>query len=198
MEREYKWKAASQDFENILRYFTLTENEPQEMLAQYYDTTDRLLRARKIGLRMRSEHGTHICCLKMRDASNDGLHAREEYECAAETLEDGLRRLPQEGAPVELCKALRSAELDVVCETKFTRRTAFWKDAMFTAELAYDVGTLSCAGRSAPLSEIECEQKGGDEVAFEAACRLLAHHFGLKPESRSKLSRALDLERVDR
>lgn len=198
MEREYKWKATAQDFENALSHLTLTEGESIEMRAQYYDTTDRLLRARKIGLRMRSENGKGVCCLKLRDAASDGLHAREEYECAAATLEDGLRQLVQQGAPAELCRALISAELDVVCETNFVRRTAVWTDAMFAAELSYDVGILSCSGHKAPLSEIECEQKGGDEASFEAACQALARHFQLKPESRSKLSRALDLERGDR
>ena len=196
MEREYKWKASAQDFDSIMTYLGLSEGGPVAMLAQYYDTRDRLLRSRKIGLRMRSESGETICCLKLRDASNKGLHVHEEYECPADTLEAGLRQLPDEGAPAELCKALRAAELDVVAETKFRRRRAIWKDPMFTAELSFDEGTLSCAGKSIPVGEVECEQKGGDETSFEEACQILARRFSLKPESRSKLSRALDLERT--
>lgn len=198
MEREYKWKATAEDFALILNHLTLSEDKSAEMHAKYYDTDDRLLRARKIGLRMREENGENVCCLKLRDAASNGLHARDEYECIADTLEDGLRDLPQQGAPAELCKALGSAKLDIVCETTFLRRTALWTDGLFRAELAYDVGTLSCNGHHAPLSEIECEQKGGDEASFEAACESLAQRFHLIPESRSKLSRALDLERENR
>ena len=66
---------------------------------------------------------------------------------------------------------------------------------MFTAELSFDFGTLGCAGHEITVSEIECEQKSGDDAAFEEACQLIAHRFSLKPEARSKLSRALDLER---
>ena len=198
MEREYKWKATAEDFECLLQYLDLTEGKPIDMRAQYYDTTDRLLRQRKIGLRLRTENGKSVCCLKLRDSANDGLHAREEFECNAQTLEEGLRLLAQQGAPAGLCKALLSSQLDVVCETNFIRRIALWDDPIFAAELAYDTGNLICGGYSAPLSEIECEQKGGNEIAFEAACQVVARRFDLKPESRSKLSRALDLERGDR
>ncbi|MGM9612699.1 MAG: inorganic triphosphatase, partial [Butyricicoccus sp.] len=177
-------------------YLGLNEGEPVAMLAQYYDTSDRLLRSRKIGLRMRSESGETICCLKLRDASNDGLHVHEEYECPADSLEAGLQQLPEEGAPIELCRALRAAELSVVAETKFSRRRAIWKDPMFTAELSFDEGMLSSSGKSIPVGEVECEQKGGDEASFEEACQILACRFSLKPESRSKLSRALDLEHM--
>ena len=195
MEREYKWKSTAQDFDDILTYLALTETEPVSMFAQYYDTTDRLLRSRKIALRMRTESGEQVCCLKLRDVSNDGLHVHEEYECPADNLELGLKFLPEEGAPAELCKALRTASLDVVAETNFIRRRAIWKDPMFTAELSFDEGTLSASGRSVPVQEVECEQKGGEESAFEEACQILARRFALKPETRSKLSRALDLDR---
>lgn len=194
MEREYKWKATAQDFESILTHLGLSEAEPVDMLAQYYDTSDRLLRSRKIGLRMRVENGTTVCCLKLRDASNDGLHVHEEYECPAETLADGLRQLPSQGAPEDLCKALQTAELSVVAETKFKRRRAIWNDAQFSAELSFDEGVLSACSQSIPVDEIECEQKDGNDTSFQEACRILAHRFSLSPESRSKLSRALDLE----
>lgn len=194
MEREYKWKATAQDFENLLAHLNLTEAKPVDMLARYYDTGDRLLRSRKIALRMRSEGSSTVCCLKLRDASNDGLHVHEEFECLADTLEEGLRQLPNEGAPADLCEALSTAELSVVAETKFIRRIAFWNDAQFSAELSFDEGTLSSSNRSIPVDEIECEQKGGEDTSFNEACQLLARRFSLKPESRSKLSRALDLE----
>lgn len=196
MEREYKWKANAQDFNGIITYLNLNESEPVAMFAQYYDTSDLLLRSRKIGLRMRAESGVSVCCLKLRDASNDGLHVHEEYEIPSDTLEKGLRMLPQAGAPADLCMALRTAELNVVAETRFVRRRAIWQDAMFTAEVSFDEGTLSSSGKSIPVGEVECEQKSGDESAFEEACLLLARRFALKPESRSKLSRALDLERL--
>ena len=130
MEREYKWKASAQDFDSIMTYLGLSEGGPVAMLAQYYDTRDRLLRSRKIGLRMRSESGETICCLKLRDASNEGLHVHEEYECQPIRHQAGLRQL-RRGAPAELCKALRAEELDVVAETKFRRRRAIWKDQCF-------------------------------------------------------------------
>lgn len=195
MEREYKWKANAKDFEGILEFLRIPEGDPLEMLADYYDTTDRLLRTRKIALRMRRENQVQMCCLKLRDASNDGLHVHEEYECPAASLEEGLRALPDRGAPADLCQALAAAALDPVCQSNFLRRRAAWIDPMFTAELSFDFGALRCAGREITVSEIECEQKSGDDAAFEEACQVLARHFSLRPEPRSKLSRALDLER---
>ena len=198
MEREYKWKANAKDFESILTFLHIAEASPTEMRAEYFDTTDRLLRARKIGLRMRRENLKHMCCLKLRDASNDGLHEHEEYECQADTLEAGLRALPSHGAPADLCQALCTASLDAVCETRFLRRRAIWTDPLFIAEISFDFGVLGCSGQEVTVSEIECEQKSGDDAAFEAACQVLARHFSLRPEPRSKLSRALDLERPAR
>ncbi len=196
MEREFKWKATAGDFEELVQYLGLNEIEPVEMFAEYYDTPDRRLRQRKVALRMRRENHEQLCCLKLRDAASDGLHVHEEYECMAATLEEGLGVLPGQGAPLDLCHALRTADLSVVCQTKFHRRRAVWLDPLFTAELSFDQGVLSCAGRELPVGEIECEQKSGEDVAFEEACQLLARRFSLKPEARSKLSRALDLERA--
>lgn len=196
MEREYKWKASAQDFDSIMTYLGLSEGGPVAMLAQYYDTRDRLLRSRKIACACAqkaakpsaaSSCATHPTrgCMSMKNTN-----ARARYAGGRPPAASGR------GAPAELCKALRAAELDVVAETKFRRRRAIWKDPMFTAELSFDEGTLSCAGKSIPVGEVECEQKGGDETSFEEACQILARRFSLKPESRSKLSRALDLERT--
>ena len=48
-------------------------------------------------------------------------------------------------------------------------------------------------GRELPLCEIEVELKEGSEEAAAAFAMALAQEYGLRPETRSKIARALAL-----
>lgn len=198
MEREFKWKASAEQFDALCQALCL-HPEPQAVVhmdAIYYDDAARSLRDRKIGLRLRSENDRKVCCMKLRTEAQNGLHVHEEYECAADTLADGLQKLPAQGASLELCQHLSQSELLPIAHVCFDRQPVMWVQDGFSAELSLDIGTLASGSQSMPFCEIECEYKEGDADAFQAACEAQAVRFVLKPEPLSKLARALSLSKV--
>lgn len=198
MEREYKWQASAQQFAALCATLGLAP-DPQNRLdmdATYYDDVSGALRARRIGLRLRRENGRSVCCMKLRNAAQHGLHVHEEYECPAETLAEGLSRLPGQGAPQALCQSLAAAPLVPIARVRFVRQPAMWQQDGFAAELALDTGTLASGAQSVHFCEIECEYKSGDFSAFTAACDALAARLALTPEPLSKLARALALSKA--
>ncbi len=161
--------------------------------SSYFDTADGMLRNKKAALRLRRENERTVCCMKLRgeEESTDGLRAHEEYQCDAGTLEDGLRQLPEKGAPEALCGELLHAELKEICTVSFRRCAVLLQEQDTVCELALDKGELRREGRGAPLCEIELEYVAGDEKAFHALAAELADQLDLVPENESKLARAM-------
>lgn len=195
MEREFKWAANAEQFASICEALSLhlSHAEKRSLDATYFDTPDGMLREQKIGLRLRQENEQTICCMKLRNAAQNGLHVHEEYECPAMTLAEGLSKLPAVGAPSDLCQTLSKASLLPIARIRFTRTAILWQNAAFCAELCFDSGYLANDKREAPFCEIECEYESGDIPSFEAACAKLADTFRLCAEPHSKLARALSL-----
>lgn len=198
MEREFKWTAGRADFDRLCAALQAAGPAHRlEMQAVYYDTPNRTLRDQRIGLRLRRENGVGVCCMKLRsaDAAN-GLHAHAEYECPAETLAQGLRALPAQGADPALCAALAAAPLVPICRVDFIRTAQLISLSGCTAELSFDEGTLAAGAAIAPLREIELEYKSGDLDGFLSAGGALAAAYGLAPQPLSKLARALQLSEM--
>ena len=189
MEQEYKWTATRADFEAICAKYASCCGQPEllRLDATYYDTTDRTLRAQKIGMRLRQENGTSVFCVKTGGTVQQGLHAHAEYEYPAQTLEEGLAQLP---AALEELKAGRYVP---ICASHIDRTAVLLTTAEFTAELTLDTGELAGGENRAPVSEIEFELKSGDPTAFIAFGADLAASFSLVPQPLSKLARALAL-----
>ena len=81
-----------------------------------------------------------------------------------------------------------------VGKTEIARRLAKLVEAdVCTVELALDEGTLLGGGKALPLAEVEVELKAGSEAAAVAFAQALAAEFGLTPEPKSKVQRALAL-----
>ena len=198
MEREFKWTAGRADFDRLCAVLSAAGPAVRlDMQAVYYDTPDRMLRDQRIGLRLRRENGAGVCCMKLRSAeAANGLHAHAEYECPAETLAQGLRALPAQGADPALCAALAAAPLAPVCRVDFVRTAQLVSLPGCTAELSFDAGTLAAGAASAPLSEIELEYKSGDLDGFLSAGSALAAAHHLVPQPLSKLARALQLSEM--
>lgn len=156
------------------------------MESTYYDTAAGDLSARRMTLRLRRENGQGVCTLKT--PLDDG--SRGEWECPADSMDDGLRRLRAQGAPIlSLCVG----DLIPVCAARFTRRAVTVKTADGTAELALDEGVLLGGDRQIPLCEIEVELKSGSDEATAAFAEHLARIYGLHKETKSKFRRALAL-----
>lgn len=158
------------------------------METTYYDTADQALSARHMTLRMRRENEEQVCTLKT--PLPDG--SRGEWECCATDIQSGVAALLSVGAPPELAR-LTAQGVTAVCGARFTRLAVEVPTADGMAELALDRGCLCGGGREIPLWEVELELKSGSEDALLSLAETFASAHGLKPEPRSKFSRALAL-----
>ena len=195
MEKEYKWRADELLLNRALLWASSrigSQSRTIRMESSYFDTADGMLRNKKAALRLRRENERTVCCMKLRNTDTpDGMRAHEEYQCEAVSLLDGLRRLPELGAPNDLCERALAADLQEICTVSFRRCAVLLQEQDTVCELALDKGELRREGRSAPLCEIELEYVAGDEKAFHALAAELADQLDLVPENESKLARAM-------
>jgi len=161
------------------------------MKSVYYDTPDGFLEKEKAGLRLRFENGSGVICLKLSHSeSESGLSKREEYECPASSVSDGLYELPGAGAPAGLCERLAGGELIPVAEVSFLRiRREYRCDGLFF-ELCVDDGFFRGKYKDLPFCELEIELKKGDADRLSELVTAIRSRCRLIPEPRSKLARA--------
>ena len=199
MEREFKWKIPQDTLSALADFLHRVEkrlaHDTINMAAVYYDTEDDLVFRSGAALRIRRENDRSVCCMK-RTVRKEGAQAlREEYEVSAETLREGLLKLPGAGAPRDLCFLLSEQTFRELGRTEFIRNCYLMQisgDGDFTAEFAVDVGMLGAEGRMVPFEELELELKSGSEAAFIAYAQMLEQKFSLIPQKRSKLARAIE------
>lgn len=196
-EKEYKWRADDAILNHALLWASAhieTQNQTFYMKSQYFDTSDGFLHKQNIALRLRQENQTSICCMKRGNQNTpEGMRSHEEYQCEANSIQEGLAILPEHGAPTELCAEVSAMPLKVTCEVTFTRSALLLQEDNTVCELALDSGTLYHNGKSMPLCEIELEFIAGDEKIFHTLAASLASYLSLTPEPLSKLERALAL-----
>ncbi|MBQ8922895.1 MAG: CYTH domain-containing protein [Oscillospiraceae bacterium] len=194
MKLEYKWQIPQETLAALAGYLHEApgrlSHETLSMAASYYDTADGLVYRSGAALRLRRENDRTVCCLKRTVQKNGARAEREEYETEAETLKEGLQRLPEAGAPADLCRMLESQALSAFAKTEFIRNCCLIAQDGFTAEFAVDVGQLGNARRMVPFEELELELKSGDPEAFRQYAEQLQSRFSLRPQPLSKLARA--------
>lgn len=198
MEIEYKWDLPdSQIVQDILASSLVadafTAHQELRMHAIYFDTEHADIARMRGGLRIRRENDASVCCLKLSAQAQDNCKTRREYEVEADSIEDGLRKLPQVGAPRDLCEQLRNSNPRPICETEFARQAYTLELAEFAAELAIDVGEMRRGEKGAPIHEIELEYLDGSQDAFHAFAAQLQDDFALVTQPLSKLARAATL-----
>ena len=156
----------------------------------YYDTPDQALSARGWTLRVRQENEKTVVTCKTPAEGGIGGKCRNEWECEADDLEEGLPKLVALGAPEELAM-LRSDEMTMTCGAQFTRIAALLRlSEDTTAELCGDIGELLRQGRRAPLCELELELKSGTEQALLDFMAELNGTYHLSEQKLSKFARA--------
>ena len=84
-----------------------------------------------------------------------------------------------------------------VCGARFTRLAGLIDAPGCSVELALDDGFLLGGGKEQPLCEVEVELKSGSEDAAAAFAMVLAQEYGLRPETRSKIARAMALAQAE-
>ena len=159
----------------------------------YYDLPDGDLSKRGWTLRVRQENERSVVTCKT--PAGDGVTGklRNEWECEAADLEEGLSGLAALGAPKEL-SALSPEALVMTCGAQFTRIAALLRlSEDTTAEICGDVGELLREGRRAPLCELELELKeGGRQPLLDFAAELNeTYHLSEQPLSKFARAKAL-------
>ena len=158
------------------------------METTYYDTFDLKLAFHHWTLRRRMENGVSVCTFKR--PHKDG--GRGEWEVEASSIMEGVMKLCQSGADLELMRAAAGGLVET-CGARFTRLARQIDLPVGKVELALDQGVLIGKGKELPFWEVEVELKeGADQVAADFAAAL-AEEFGLVPEPKSKFVRAMAL-----
>lgn len=159
------------------------------MNATYFDLPDGSLSEKHWTLRVRQENEKTVITCK---TPTGGL-GRNEWECEAQTLEEGIPALIALGAPKELAD-LPQDELLPVCGVQYTRITALLKlSESASCHICGDIGNLLNSGRQAPLCELELELADGTEEDLRAWAEELSARYHLQPETKSKFARAREL-----
>lgn len=195
MEQEYKWTLPQETLPALAAFLHSAperiSHDTITMAAIYYDTPDNLVYRSGAALRIRRENAHSVCCMK-RTLTKDGACAvREEYEVEAETVAEGLQKLPDAGAPRTLCALLAKQTFRELAVTEFVRNCSLLQFQTFSAEFAVDVGQLGGRNCMQPFEELELELKSGDAQAFHAYAKELEARFALIPQELSKLARAV-------
>lgn len=158
------------------------------METAYYDTPTGKLGNLRWTLRRRYENGRSVCTLKTPE--KDGSRGEWETECG-----DILAAIPELcklGGPEELLTLTKDGVIQS-CAARFTRLAKEIALPGAVLELALDEGVLLGGGKELPFAEVEAELKNGSEDAVVAFAQALAEEFGLTPEPRSKVQRAMAL-----
>lgn len=188
MGREFELKYRASDAQLRAIEAAFSDFAPITMETAYYDTPEGDLGRLRWTLRRRYESGRAVCTMKTPGEKG----ARGEWEIECDSIEAAVSELCKLGAPKEL-EALAAKGLVPSCAARFTRLAATVNALGCTVEIALDRGVLLGGGRELPFAEAEVELKSGSEDAALAFAEALAARFGLTPEPKSKVQRAMEL-----
>ena len=188
MGREFEQKFAATKDDHAALQLRFGNLSPITMETTYYDTPAGDIRRLRWTLRRRIENGISICALK---TPGEGF-GHGEWEVRCDRIEDAVETLLVKGAPQQL-SLFAAAGLFSTCGARFTRLAGLVDAPGCVVELALDEGILLGGGKEQPLCEVEVELKEGSEEAAAAFAMALAQEYGLRPETRSKIARAMAL-----
>ncbi len=159
--------------------------ESVHMVSTYFDTREGELENRRWTLRLRKENDVQVITCKTPGQGR----ARNEWECPAGELAEGIADLIAMGAPTELEQCLKDG-LSPVCGADFIRLRKEICLPFGKVEIALDKGKLTGGTESCLLREVEIEFKEGVERYFPHWCENFAQRYNLRPETKSKFARA--------
>ena len=174
--------------------YALSPGKTKQVHDTFVDTPDRAILASRHVCRKREVDGQIVMTLKSGQTVEGAVHRRDELEV---TLE---RELPiGQWPPSEIRDRLMEIVGDVVLVPLFDQhqtRIIRWASRAdrVVAEMSVDQVELSIEGREHRYFEVEFELKeAGTESDLAAIAVCLQSEWKLKPEQRSKFSRALAL-----
>ncbi len=169
-------------------------HEQRYEVTTYFDTPDLLLHGQGASLRVRDRGGSFVQTVKVA-RRDDALGLRSEWEWPVASVEvdrSALASLPEGLA------YLRGAvdRLEPRFETDITRDTWLIRlEGRTEVEAVIDAGTIRAGSRSATVSEVELELKGGPVAPLFGLALDLVDRADLRYGPRSKAERGYDLVR---
>lgn len=188
-EIELKLEVAPGTAERLMRqpWIAAAQRSTNSQLSTYFDTADNALRKRGFTLRVRSVGGRFIQTVKSLDAGA-GLFDRGEWEYEIEGADLD---------PVKLCSTplagLDVAQLRPVVRSQVDRTACRLEGDGVEIELDFDEGTMTAAGRSMPVHEIEIELLRGEPAAAVELARRIGRDVPVKLGVMSKAERGFAL-----
>lgn len=174
------------------RYPVVSPAREIHMHSIYYDTVDEQLHTAGCAIRFRSENDSGCITLKTKtvDSATPGMHVRGEFECPAQSLQEGLPRLtallppPFAALLTDVARYLQPIAEVTFCRTEFLASISGTEIAF-----ALDHGCFNHSP-SADFFELEAELKQGHAEVLSAFCSSLVESHALFPVFDSKLHRA--------
>ena len=203
MELEYKWKLPALTMEDIQSRLAALDpevlsTETVDMKSGYYDTDDKMLSRKQDALRLREENGKRVCCVKRSKTADGACTAREEYEVAADSVQEGLFKLCDSKLGLAFCMTVLNRHIIKLCSIEFTRNASLLRFTLdgqvCEGELAVDQGTATREEITAPVAEVEFEYKSGSEELFHRCAQQIKEALGLEPQPLSKLAQIMQAE----
>jgi triphosphatase len=203
IEREIKLALPRDQVDAALRLFETRAGKPGRAIRLeniYFDTPALALARAKSALRLRRAPEGWLQTFKTVGVTQNGLHARHEWEMpvAGEALE--IDRLLHECDEAGVSTALSDAAANLIplFRTDFTRTLWTLEVDGAQVEAAVDQGEVTAEvngeTRHKPICEIELELKSGDEAALHTLAAELAQALpGLAPDDISKAQRGYKL-----
>jgi CHAD domain-containing protein len=180
--------------------FRLGERKVLRVLDTYLDTKDRLLMSAGMACRVRrQDDGQLLLTLKEIGAATGAVHRREELELVLPAGESGSKRIfaarawpegPVRNRVLQVARRKRLIRLATVRQRRTIRPVA--QDGHTVALLSLDDVQVRAGGAVGRFSEVEVELTGhGGNGDLDRLATCLEREWGLRPEVRSKLERAL-------
>ena len=195
MEKGIQGRADEKLLGQALLWASLRDWQPEpnhQHGISYFDTADGLLKEHQAALRLCWRERPQRVAAKLRNTDTpDGMRAHEEYQCEAVSLLDGLRRLPELGAPNDLRERALAADPAGNLHGSF-RRVRFccrraipcakWR--LTKANCVITVNRRRCARSNLSMSQAV-------RISFHALAAATAADLVVEPTS--KLARAMAL-----
>ncbi|MGE5849077.1 MAG: CHAD domain-containing protein [Candidatus Methylomirabilota bacterium] len=182
--------------------FRLGERKVVRVLDTYLDTQDRLLLAAGVACRVRRQDDGQVwLTLKEMGAAKGAVHRREELEFLLPADESGSRGMfaargwpegPVRTRVLQVVGRKRLIRLATIRQRRTIRPIA--QDGHTVALLSLDDVQVRAGGAVERFAEVEVELTGrGGNGGLNRLASCLEQEWGLRPETRSKLERAVAL-----
>jgi triphosphatase len=178
-EIELKLEVPPQELRRLKRWRVLSRKRPgkQDIASVYFDTPKHKLGRNGISLRIRRNGKKRLQTIKSQGA--DGPFRRGEWENEIKGDVPDLRKVQGTALEPLLTKKLKH-KLMAVFETRVRRTIRPVRRNGSRIEVALDSGEIRAGRRSAPISEVELELKGGDVGEVFELARELGKHVSVK------------------